>query len=104
MLAEGIDVFSTVNVQHLESLNDQVAELTGVRVRETFPDSVLSAADEVVLIDVTPPALIERLRRARSTSPSASPPRSTGSSAWRTSRRCARSRSARSPRASRPSG
>ena len=41
MLAAGIDVFSTVNVQHLESLNDQVAELTGVRVRETVPDSVL---------------------------------------------------------------
>ena len=54
MLAAGIDVFSTVNVQHLESLNDQVAELTGVRVRETFPDSVLSGADEVVLVDVTP--------------------------------------------------
>ena len=53
-LAAGIDVFSTVNVQHLESLNDQVAELTGVRVRETFPDSVLSGADQVVLIDITP--------------------------------------------------
>jgi two-component system sensor histidine kinase KdpD len=64
-LEEGIDVFSTVNVQHLESLNDQVAELTGVRVRETFPDSVLSAADEVVLVDVTPPALIERLRAGK---------------------------------------
>jgi two-component system, OmpR family, sensor histidine kinase KdpD len=64
-LAEGIDVFSTVNVQHLESLNDQVAELTGVRVRETFPDSVLSAADEVVLVDVTPAALIERLRAGK---------------------------------------
>ena len=62
VLDAGIDVFSTVNVQHLESLNDQVAELTGVRVRETFPDSVLSAADEVVLVDLTPPALIERLR------------------------------------------
>ena len=65
MLAAGIDVFSTVNVQHLESLNDQVAELTGVRVRETFPDSVLSRADEVVLVDVTPPALIERLRHGK---------------------------------------
>jgi two-component system sensor histidine kinase KdpD len=64
-LAAGIDVFSTVNVQHLESLNDQVAELTGVRVRETFPDSVLSAADEVVLVDVTPAALIERLRAGK---------------------------------------
>jgi two-component system sensor histidine kinase KdpD len=65
VLARGIDVFSTVNVQHLESLNDQVAELTGVRVRETFPDSVLSAADEVVLVDVTPPTLIARLRQGK---------------------------------------
>ncbi len=62
VLAAGIDVFSTVNVQHLESLNDQVAELTGVRVRETVPDSVLGQADEVVLIDLTPQALIARLR------------------------------------------
>jgi two-component system, OmpR family, sensor histidine kinase KdpD len=62
VLAAGTDVYSTVNVQHLESLNDQVAELTGVRVRETFPDSVLSQADEVVLVDLTPPDLIERLR------------------------------------------
>jgi two-component system sensor histidine kinase KdpD len=65
VLDAGIDVYSTVNVQHLESLNDQVAELTGVRVRETFPDSVLSAADEVVLVDVTPPALLERLRAGK---------------------------------------
>ena len=64
-LAAGIDVFSTVNVQHLESLNDQVAELTGVRVRETFPDSVLSGADQVVLIDITPGDLIERLRAGK---------------------------------------
>jgi len=65
VLAAGIDVFSTVNVQHLESLNDQVAELTGVRVRETVPDAVLGAADEVVLIDLTPEALIARLRAGR---------------------------------------
>lgn len=65
VLAAGIDVFSTVNVQHLESLNDQVAELTDVRVRETFPDSVLSQADEIVLVDLTPPALIERLRAGK---------------------------------------
>ena len=65
MLAAGIDVFSTVNVQHLESLNDQVAELTGVRVRETVPDSVLGSADEVVLIDLTPEALIARLRAGK---------------------------------------
>ena len=61
MLAAGIDVFSTVNVQHLESLNDQVAELTGTRVRETLPDAVLASADDVVLIDITPESLIERL-------------------------------------------
>jgi two-component system, OmpR family, sensor histidine kinase KdpD len=65
VLAAGSDVFSTVNVQHLESLNDQVAELTGTRVRETFPDPVLGSADEVVLIDLTPQALIQRLREGR---------------------------------------
>jgi len=61
VLAAGIDVFSTVNVQHLESLNDQVAEVTGTRVRETVPDAVLGAADDVMLIDLTPQSLIERL-------------------------------------------
>ena len=65
VLDAGIDVFSTVNVQHLETLNDQVAEMTGVRVRETFPDSVLASADEVVLMDLTPEALIERLRAGK---------------------------------------
>jgi two-component system sensor histidine kinase KdpD len=65
VLEAGIDVFSTVNVQHLESLNDQVAELTGVRVRETLPDAVLAAADEVVIVDLTPQALIERLRAGK---------------------------------------
>lgn len=65
VLEAGIDVFSTVNVQHLESLNDRVADLTGVRVRETFPDKVLTAADEVVLIDLTPEALIDRLRAGK---------------------------------------
>jgi two-component system sensor histidine kinase KdpD len=65
VLGAGIDVFSTVNVQHLESLNDRVAELTGVRVRETFPDSVLHSADEVVLVDLTPEALIERLQEGK---------------------------------------
>jgi two-component system sensor histidine kinase KdpD len=61
VLAAGIDVFSTVNVQHLESLNDQVAELTGVRVRETVPDAELARADEVVLVDLPPEDLIARL-------------------------------------------
>ena len=65
VLDAGIDVFSTVNVQHLESLNDQIAEMAGVRVRETFPDSVLGSADEVVLIDLTPEALTQRLREGK---------------------------------------
>src|SRR3954452_5076469 len=65
ILDAGIDVFSTVNVQHLESLNDQVAELTGTRVRETLPDQVLSEADEVVLVDLTPEALVQRLRMGK---------------------------------------
>ena len=61
----GIDVYSTVNVQHLESLNDQIAQLTGARTRETIPDEVLSMADEVVLIDLTPEALIGRLKAGK---------------------------------------
>src|SRR3954471_10506548 len=65
LLDAGIDVYSTVNVQHLESLNDQIAEQTGTRVRETLPDDVLGDADEVVLIDLTPEALIERLRAGK---------------------------------------
>ena len=65
VIEAGIDVYSTVNVQHLESLNDQVTQLTGARVRETIPDEVLSAADEVVLIDLTPEALIARLRAGK---------------------------------------
>ena len=65
VIEAGIDVFSTVNVQHLESLNDQITQLTGALVRETIPDEVLSAADEVVLIDLTPEALIARLRAGK---------------------------------------
>jgi len=65
VLAAGIDVLSTLNVQHLESLNDRITELSGVRVRETVPDAVLGRADEVVLIDVTPTALIERLQAGK---------------------------------------
>ncbi len=65
VIEAGIDVFSTVNVQHLESLNDQVTQMTGAHVRETIPDAVLSAADEVVLIDVTPETLIARLRAGK---------------------------------------
>jgi two-component system sensor histidine kinase KdpD len=65
VIEAGIDVFSTVNVQHLESLNDQITQLTGSRTRETIPDEVLSMADEVVLIDLTPEALIGRLRAGK---------------------------------------
>ena len=65
ILAAGIDIYSTVNVQHLESLNDSVCELTGVRVRETMPDAVLASADEVVLMDLTPEALLTRLREGK---------------------------------------
>jgi two-component system sensor histidine kinase KdpD len=62
LLAAGIDVVSTVNIQHLDSLNDRIAELTGITVRETVPDRVLAAADEVVLVDIAPEALLDRLR------------------------------------------
>jgi two-component system, OmpR family, sensor histidine kinase KdpD len=65
ILAAGIDVISTLNVQHLESLNDHITELSGIRVRETIPDAILGRADEVVLIDVTPEALLDRLRAGK---------------------------------------
>ncbi len=62
LLAAGIDVFTTVNVQHLESLNDKVRGITGVQVRETLPDWVLQEAYELLLIDLPPRELLERLR------------------------------------------
>jgi two-component system sensor histidine kinase KdpD len=62
LLAAGINVYTTVNVQHLESLNDQVRGITGVQVRETLPDWVLQEAYELVLIDLPPRELLERLR------------------------------------------
>jgi two-component system sensor histidine kinase KdpD len=65
VLDAGIDVISTVNIQHLESLNDAIFELTDIRVRETFPDRILDEADEVVLVDLTPEALQERLRAGK---------------------------------------
>ena len=65
ILASGIDVYSTLNVQHLESLNDVVAQITGVRVRETVPDSILDRADEVELIDLTAEDLIQRLKEGK---------------------------------------
>src|SRR5579884_2867035 len=65
VLGAGIAVISTVNVQHLESLNDAIFELTEVRVRETFPDRILDEADEVVLVDLSPEELQERLRAGK---------------------------------------
>jgi two-component system sensor histidine kinase KdpD len=65
ILDAGISVISTVNVQHLESLNDSVEQITGIRVRETVPDSILRMADEVQLIDVSPQALQNRLREGK---------------------------------------
>src|SRR6201996_5685393 len=61
LLAAGIDVMSTLNVQHLESLNDIVAKITRIRVRETVPDAILDLADEIEVIDLTPEALMQRL-------------------------------------------
>jgi two-component system sensor histidine kinase KdpD len=63
ILAAGISVITTVNVQHFESLNDTVFEITGVRVQETLPDAVLDEAEEVVLVDLTTNALLNRLKR-----------------------------------------
>lgn len=59
----GIDVLTSLNIQHIESLNDQVWHVTGIRVRETIPDWVVQEADEVVMVDVTPRALLHRLER-----------------------------------------
>jgi len=65
LLTAGIDVFTTVNVQHLESLNDVVEEITGVKVRETVPDQVLEQADEIVLVDLPAQELLQRLREGK---------------------------------------
>ncbi|HET9929509.1 MAG TPA: sensor histidine kinase KdpD [Polyangiaceae bacterium] len=65
LLDAGIDVFSTMNVQHLESLNDVIAKITGVHVRETVPDSVLEAAHDIKLVDLPPDDLLERLREGK---------------------------------------
>jgi two-component system sensor histidine kinase KdpD len=63
ILDAGIDVITSLNIQHIESLNDQVWHVTGIRVRETVPDWVVQEADEVVMVDVTPRALLHRLER-----------------------------------------
>src|SRR5213078_4648994 len=65
LLNHGIDVYTTVNIQHIESLNDVVAQITRVRVRETVPDSVFDRADAVELVDLTPGDLIERLKEGK---------------------------------------
>jgi two-component system, OmpR family, sensor histidine kinase KdpD len=63
LLEAGLDVLTTMNIQHLESLNDQVWQITGIRVRETIPDWVMQQADQVVMVDLTPRALLNRLAR-----------------------------------------
>ena len=65
LLNHGIDVYTTVNIQHIESLNDVIAQITRVRVRETIPDSVFDRADSVELVDLTPEDLIERLKEGK---------------------------------------
>jgi two-component system sensor histidine kinase KdpD len=65
LLHRGIDVYTTVNIQHIESLNDVVAQITHVRVRETVPDSVFDRADAIELVDLTPDDLIERLKEGK---------------------------------------
>jgi two-component system, OmpR family, sensor histidine kinase KdpD len=65
LLDNGIDVYSTLNVQHLESLNDVVAQITHVRVRETVPDSILDRADDVELVDLTPEGLLQRMKEGK---------------------------------------
>lgn len=65
LLEAGIDVYSTLNVQHIESLNDVVAQITGIVVRETLPDAVFEKADELELVDITPDELVERLREGK---------------------------------------
>jgi two-component system sensor histidine kinase KdpD len=65
LIAAGIDVYSTLNIQHVDSLNDVVARITRIRVRETVPDGVLDQADEIELVDLTPDDLIQRLREGK---------------------------------------
>ena len=73
IVENGIDVLTTMNVQHLESLNDQMAQITGVKVRETIPDWVVKQADEVVMVDLTPRALLNRIERGVVSPPDKAP-------------------------------
>nr|WP_198598375.1 sensor histidine kinase KdpD [Mangrovicella endophytica] len=65
LLARGIDVYTTLNIQHVESLNDVVAQITRIRVRETVPDSIIDRADDIEIIDITPDDLIKRLHQGK---------------------------------------
>src|SRR5262245_57480440 len=65
LLSNGIDVYTTLNIQHIDSLNDVVAQITGIRVRETAPDSILDRADAIELVDITPDDLIQRLKEGK---------------------------------------
>jgi two-component system sensor histidine kinase KdpD len=65
LLGAGIDVYATLNIQHVESLNDVVAKITRVRVRETVPDSIIDRADDIELVDLTPDDLIQRLKEGK---------------------------------------
>src|SRR5512144_1865847 len=65
LLEAGIEVYTTLNVQHVESLNDVVEQITSIQVRETVPDSVLERADEVEIVDIAPEELLERLREGK---------------------------------------
>ena len=65
LLAAGIDVYTTLNIQHVESLNDVVAQITRIRVRETVPDSILDRADDIEVVDLTPEDLIQRLKEGK---------------------------------------
>lgn len=65
LLSSGIDVYTTLNVQHLESLNDVVGQITGIRVMETLPDKVFENADEVILVDLSPDELLRRLKQGK---------------------------------------
>jgi two-component system sensor histidine kinase KdpD len=65
LLDHGIDVYTAVNIQHIESLNDVVAQITRVRVRETVPDSIINRADDIELVDLTPNDLIQRLKEGK---------------------------------------
>jgi two-component system sensor histidine kinase KdpD len=65
ILSRGINVYTTVNIQHIESLNDVIAQITGIRVRETVPDSIFDRADAIELVDVTPDDLIQRLKEGK---------------------------------------